>query len=224
MPFLAEDFATLDDSGLDGFIAALTARLQATNDALDLGFTRARADIYRVRQYVLGADAASRLVTSPTLADIAVREDSARAKSDQIRDFVTAAYVHLAVARSQQPDAAGTAAADRRTPRRRAGGERAAARRYTRTLATSATLRASTFTTSNVALTRNLTFDAGATVVTRPEVSFTDQVAKVQAPSRFSRIVAGRPGRSNPRSASRTSSRSCRCRASPSAAPRSASA
>src|SRR5262249_7746243 len=70
----------------------VSARLKATNDALDLGFTRARADIYRVRQYVLGADAASRLVTSPTLADIAVRDESARAKSDQIQQFVSATY------------------------------------------------------------------------------------------------------------------------------------
>jgi hypothetical protein len=93
MPFLAEDFATLDEGGLDGLIGALGARLQVTNDALDLGFTRAQSDIYRMRQYMLGADAASRLVTSPTLAGIAVRDDSARAKSDQIREFVTAAYV-----------------------------------------------------------------------------------------------------------------------------------
>lgn len=91
--FLADDMGDLAEAGLDGFTAALRRRLTTTNDALDLGFTRARADIYRVRQYVLGADVASRLVTSPTLADIAVRNDSARAKSDQILQFMTAAYV-----------------------------------------------------------------------------------------------------------------------------------
>ena len=41
---------------------------------------------------MLGGDAASRLVTSPALADIAVRDESARAKSDEIRDFLTQAY------------------------------------------------------------------------------------------------------------------------------------
>lgn len=92
MPFLAEEMTDLAASGLDGMIAAVRRRLSTTNDALDLGFTRARADIYRVRQYMLGADAASRLVTSPTLADIAVRDESARAKSEQIQQFLVAAY------------------------------------------------------------------------------------------------------------------------------------
>jgi hypothetical protein len=93
MPFLADDITDLGEAGLDGLATAVQARLKTTNDALDLGFTRARADIYRVRQYVLGADVASRLVTSPTLADIAVREEGARAKSEQIQDFVAHAFV-----------------------------------------------------------------------------------------------------------------------------------
>ncbi len=90
--FLAPELALLGDSGLDGFIAELDAKLKATNDAIDLGFVRARADIYRVRTYMLGADAASRLVTSPTLADIAVREESARARSLDISNFLKSAY------------------------------------------------------------------------------------------------------------------------------------
>ena len=90
--FLAADFKDLDEGGADGFVRAVEARLKATNDAIDLGFVRARADIYRVRQYMLGADAASRLVTSPALADIALREESARAKSLDIAAFVKTAY------------------------------------------------------------------------------------------------------------------------------------
>lgn len=91
-PFLAAHFTQLDEEGLDGFIADLQARVNATNDSLDLGFVRARSDIYRVRSYVLGADAASRLVTSPTLADIAIREEGARAKSADLASFLTTAY------------------------------------------------------------------------------------------------------------------------------------
>lgn len=91
-PFLTADFDLLNEVGIDGFIAALDARLKATNDAIDLGFVRARADIYRVRSYMLGADAASRLVTSPALADLAVREEGARAKSLDLSTFVKAAY------------------------------------------------------------------------------------------------------------------------------------
>lgn len=90
--FLTSDFRDLQERGIDGFIGAVEARMHATNDAIDLGFVRARADIYRVRQYMLGADAAARLVTSPALADLAVREEGARAKSLDLSAFVRAAY------------------------------------------------------------------------------------------------------------------------------------
>jgi hypothetical protein len=97
-PFLAGDFTDLDEGGIDGFVAAVEARLKATNDAIDLGFVRARSDIYRVRQYMLGADSASRLVTSPSLADIAVRNESARTAGTDI-----AAYVKTAFTTTVQP-------------------------------------------------------------------------------------------------------------------------
>ena len=90
--FLTADLASLDDAGLDGFIAETERRLKATNDAVDVGFVRARADIYRVRQFMLGADAASRLVTSPALADLAVRDEGARANSEGLATFLKAAY------------------------------------------------------------------------------------------------------------------------------------
>ncbi len=90
--FLANDFRDLDEAGIDGFVQALDGRIKATNDAVDLGFVRARSDIYRVRQYMLGADAASRLVTSPSLADVAVRNESARAQGLDLSAFVKTAY------------------------------------------------------------------------------------------------------------------------------------
>lgn len=90
--FLAADLGLLDEGGIDGFAADVGARLKATNDAIDLGFVRARADIYRVRQLMLGADAASRLVTSPALADLAVRDESARARSLDIAGYLKTAY------------------------------------------------------------------------------------------------------------------------------------
>ena len=90
--FLTNDFIDLEEGGIDGFIGAVQARLKVTNDAIDLGFVRARSDIYRVRQYMLGGDAASRLVTSPTLADIASRQEGARATSLDLNDFIKTAY------------------------------------------------------------------------------------------------------------------------------------
>jgi hypothetical protein len=90
--FLAAEFALLDEGGIDGLVTDVEARLRATNDAVDLGFVRARADIYRVRQLLLGADAASRLVTSPTLADLSVRDESARARSSDLASYIKTAY------------------------------------------------------------------------------------------------------------------------------------
>lgn len=90
-PFFADDFEEITETGVDGFASLIESKIRTTNDAIDLGFVRARADIYRVRQYMLGADTASRLVTSPSLADVAVREESARARSEKIQDFVQAA-------------------------------------------------------------------------------------------------------------------------------------
>lgn len=91
--FLAADLANVDENGIGAFLAEVDARLKATNDAIDLGFVRARADIYRVRQIMLGADAASRLVTSPSIADLALRDEGARATSRGISEFLTAAIV-----------------------------------------------------------------------------------------------------------------------------------
>lgn len=87
-PFLAREMARIDEHGIGAFLTDVEARLKATNDAVDLGFVRARADIYRVRQIMLGADAASRLVTSPSLADLATRDEGARATSKGIGEFL----------------------------------------------------------------------------------------------------------------------------------------
>ncbi len=87
-PFLKADLDAVDEGGIGSFLASVDARLKATNDAIDLGFVRARSDIYRVRQIMLGADAASRLVTSPALADLAERDEGARATSERIGSFL----------------------------------------------------------------------------------------------------------------------------------------
>ncbi len=87
-PFLKADLDSVDEDGIEYFLKSVDARLKATNDAIDLGFVRARSDIYRVRQIMLGADAASRLVTSPALADLAKRNEGARATSEKIGSFL----------------------------------------------------------------------------------------------------------------------------------------
>lgn len=95
-PFLAEDMARLGEVGLEGYLDEVEAKISATNDAIDVGFIRARSDIYRVRQFMLGADSASRLVTSPSLADLAKRDEGARATSEGISKFIDLARARKA--------------------------------------------------------------------------------------------------------------------------------
>lgn len=92
-PYLADEFAVLRAEGLDAFLALMTRRIDRTNDRVDLGFVRARADIYRLRRFMLGGDAAAKLVTSPALADLATREEGARATAEHLSEFLRAAYV-----------------------------------------------------------------------------------------------------------------------------------
>ncbi|MBE7384881.1 MAG: hypothetical protein F6J95_026140 [Leptolyngbya sp. SIO1E4] len=64
-------------AGLETFIQILENKVKRANDPIDFGFLRVRSDLYRIRQFMLGAEEASRLVTSPVLADIVKKEESA---------------------------------------------------------------------------------------------------------------------------------------------------
>lgn len=77
----------LDRRGLTDFIAWLTQRVDEADDRVDFAFARVHTDIYRVRQNILGNDAATKLATSPALAMIA-QGDSARATQADIESFV----------------------------------------------------------------------------------------------------------------------------------------
>jgi hypothetical protein len=90
--FLTADLATLEHDGFETFISSIARRLSATNDMIDAAFVRAQSDIYRVRQLVLGADVAARLVTSPALSDLASRDDSARATAQGLQTYLKTAY------------------------------------------------------------------------------------------------------------------------------------
>jgi hypothetical protein len=61
-------------AGLQALITSLNARIARVNDLLDTAFLTTQTDIYRYRQHVLGATAASTLATSPILANIATGE------------------------------------------------------------------------------------------------------------------------------------------------------
>ncbi|HSW12305.1 MAG TPA: hypothetical protein VLI06_05650, partial [Solimonas sp.] len=64
------------DAGLDELILRLQHRIDGANDHVEFGFLRARTDIYRIRQSVLGSEEAGRLATSPSAAELVKRETS----------------------------------------------------------------------------------------------------------------------------------------------------
>jgi hypothetical protein len=80
----ASDLAMLASggNGLQSLITSLNARISAANDLLDTAFLTSQTDIYRYRQNVLGATAASTLATSPILANIAMGETAAATAAD----------------------------------------------------------------------------------------------------------------------------------------------
>jgi len=78
-PLSATELAELDPielderrfAGLKNIIAELQRRIDLSNHAVDFGFLRLQTDIYRMRQMMLGNVNATRLATSPVLANIA---------------------------------------------------------------------------------------------------------------------------------------------------------
>ena len=62
--------------GLQPFAARLSRRVDAADDAVNLGFIRLQTDIYRLRQIMLTNEEATKLATSPVLATIAKGETS----------------------------------------------------------------------------------------------------------------------------------------------------
>src|SRR5262249_1183109 len=82
-----DDFSRIDELGVSGFISYVQQKANAADDTVDFGFLRARTDIYRVRQFMLGTDSATRLSTSPALAEIA-QGTSAAATQDELSTFL----------------------------------------------------------------------------------------------------------------------------------------
>ncbi len=84
----SNEVAQLDNLGLIKFIDYLKAKLQAADDRIDMGFLQAQTNIYRLRQIMLGTQAASRLATSTALAEIA-QGDTAVATREQLNEYVS---------------------------------------------------------------------------------------------------------------------------------------
>ena len=78
----------LGSLGVAPFMDELERKVKQADDVVDIGFTAANSALYRVRQLMLGTTDASRLATSPALAAIAVKGESASTTRDDIRRFI----------------------------------------------------------------------------------------------------------------------------------------
>lgn len=82
-----QDWQTLSQHGLDQFIQALQHKVDKANDLVDLAFLRTQTDIYRQRQNILSNTDATRLATSPILAQIA-QGTTANATKEELQKFL----------------------------------------------------------------------------------------------------------------------------------------
>lgn len=89
-----KDFYT---SGLTALIRKLTDRAQQADDPIDFGFLHGQANIYRLRQKILGTGLGTKLATSPVLAGIAQGDTASAVRSDP--RAVWSAALALALAR-----------------------------------------------------------------------------------------------------------------------------
>jgi len=83
-----EKFDKIESDGLKGFIEYLNGKVNKANDKVDFGFVRLQTDIYRIRQFMLGNEQATKLATSPVLAGIA-RGETAVATKEEISKIAT---------------------------------------------------------------------------------------------------------------------------------------
>ncbi|WP_437607999.1 hypothetical protein WMF20_45175 [Sorangium sp. So ce834] len=85
--FSKEEIDDLESGmGLDAFIKKIEAKLAKADDTIDFSFLKGHANIYRLRQFMLGNIAATRLASSPILTSIA-KGASAAAVTDEVNKF-----------------------------------------------------------------------------------------------------------------------------------------
>ncbi|MBE9063953.1 hypothetical protein [cf. Phormidesmis sp. LEGE 11477] len=77
---------SITEQGLAPFIRELEQRSSEANDTVEFGFLQVRTDMFRVRQFVLGEEEASRLSVSPTLGAIA-KQASASGSQEALNSF-----------------------------------------------------------------------------------------------------------------------------------------
>jgi hypothetical protein len=161
--------------GLQPFAARLGRRVDAADDAVNLGFIRLQTDIYRLRQIMLTNEEATKLATSPVLATIAKGETS-YAINEAIQSY-------FASTRRIFRDTGGLAAMEQAV-----GAPPATAPQVARMLSPSAALLASSALTSAPLTATLVALPVAETVIARP-VDF----SAILAASRNVKLAAAVP-------------------------------
>jgi hypothetical protein len=86
--FSQDDWNDMAQNGLQHFINRIGAKVSKANDLLDLAFLTAQSDIYRFRQFILGATDATQLAVSPIVANIATGV-SAAATATNLQNYLS---------------------------------------------------------------------------------------------------------------------------------------
>jgi hypothetical protein len=81
---------SIASAGLERVLAQMESEASEADDFVDVNFTRAQVNLYRIRKLVLGEKAAQRLLVNPAIATIAEQE-TATASAEQLESFFTAA-------------------------------------------------------------------------------------------------------------------------------------
>ncbi|HZG41669.1 MAG TPA: PA14 domain-containing protein, partial [Longimicrobium sp.] len=84
-PMRVDERAKLDELGLEGYVQYLDAKVRRCDDVVNFGFIRVQSDIYRFRRLMLGTTAATRLATSPALAQIVNAESAVTVRDDLVK-------------------------------------------------------------------------------------------------------------------------------------------
>jgi hypothetical protein len=87
--FRPEDLEDLEEKGVQPFAERLAAAVRRADDFIDFSFARVQTDLYRLREQMLGKDAALRLATSPALASV-LRDDSALGQRERLNAYLSA--------------------------------------------------------------------------------------------------------------------------------------
>lgn len=88
-PMRPDQRAKLDQLGLEKYVEYLDGIVRRCDDVVNFGFVRVQSDVYRFRRLMLGSTSATRLATSPALAQI-INEESAVTVRDELVKFLDA--------------------------------------------------------------------------------------------------------------------------------------